>query len=162
VVGRRRRSIGSQSALGRRPRTPADLDAVLVAIVDRVTRRMRGAHRVGRTITLRLRFGDFTRATRSHTVARATADTHTILGVARELLGTASPLVRAQGLTLLGLAVGNLVDDGAVQLPLPFDGWGGPLDVALDSVKDKFGSRAVTRAVLLGRDEGWQVPMLPD
>ncbi|HEY7564940.1 MAG TPA: DNA polymerase IV, partial [Acidimicrobiia bacterium] len=67
VVGRRRGSIGSQSALGRRKRSAAEIDERLVAIVDRVTRRMRKAERVGRTVTLRLRFDDFTRATRSHT-----------------------------------------------------------------------------------------------
>ena len=47
---------------------PADLDTVLVGIVDRVTRRLRKAERVGRTVTLRFRFDDFTRATRSHTI----------------------------------------------------------------------------------------------
>ena len=161
-IGRRRRSIGSQSALGRAPKSSAEIDAVIVGIVDRVTRRMRGAERVGRTITLRLRFGDFERATRSYTLDRATADTHTILEGTRTLMAAAAPLVRARGLTLVGVAVGNLVDAGAVQLPLPFDGHGGALDAALDGVKDRFGSRAVTRAVLLGRDPGWSVPMLPD
>ena len=73
--GRRRGSIGSQRALGRSPRSPADLDAVLVGLVDRVTRRMRAAGRVGRTVVLRLRFDDFSRATRSHTLHRATAET---------------------------------------------------------------------------------------
>ena len=52
---------------------PAELDADLVAIVDRVTRRLRAARRVGRTVVLRLRFDDFTRATRSHTLRHATA-----------------------------------------------------------------------------------------
>src|SRR5262249_27066494 len=65
----RRRSIGSQHALGRRRRTGEELDADLVAIVDRVTRRLRDARRVGRTVVLRLRFDDFTSATRSHTLA---------------------------------------------------------------------------------------------
>ena len=74
-VGRRRRSIGSQRALGRSPKSPEAIDASLVALVDRVTRRMRAAERVGRTVVLRLRFDDFTRATRSHThAARDGAD----------------------------------------------------------------------------------------
>ena len=38
----------------------------------------------------------------------------------------------------------------------------GALDTALDSVRDRYGSRSVVRAVLLGRDDGWTVPMLPD
>jgi DNA polymerase-4 len=164
-VGRRRGSIGSQHALGRarRSRSPAAVDAVLVALVDRVTRRMRAAARVGRTVVLRLRFDDFSRATRSHTLARATAHTGTILGVARGLLATAMPTIARDGLTLVGVAVANLDDDCVVQLALPFDRQSdSALDTALDGVRDRFGSAAVTRAVLLGRRVSESVPMLPD
>jgi DNA polymerase IV len=162
-VGRRRRSIGSQHALGRRRRSRADVDAVVIGIVDRVTRRMRAAHRVGRTVVLRLRFDDFTRATRSHTLPRATAHTPTILATVQELLRAAAPLIERQGLTLVGVAVGNLDDDRAVQLALPFDRTAGAaLDAVLDDVRERFGSQAVTRAVLLGRAPGITVPMLPD
>ena len=62
-VGRRRRSIGTQRALGRRARSPETLDIDLIALVDRLARRLRKAHRVSRTVTLRLRFDDFSRAT---------------------------------------------------------------------------------------------------
>jgi DNA polymerase-4 len=163
-VGRRRRSIGSQRALGRsrRSRTPEALDATLIALVDRVTGRMRAAGRVGRTVTLRLRFDDFTRATRSRTLGRATASTHTVLDTARGLLAEAMPLVRDQGVTLVGIAVGNLADDRAVQLTLPFDRHTSALDAAVDGVRDRFGASAVTRAALLGRDPGPAVPLLPD
>ena len=162
-VGRRRRSIGSQCALGRSRRSADAVDTVLVGLVDRATRRMRKAGRVGRTVVLRLRFADFSRATRSHTLAEATAHTSTILATARGLLTAATPLIEQQGLTLIGVAVGNLDDDGFVQLALPFDRRsGGALDTALDDVRARFGSSAVTRAVLLGRDPGMTVPMLPD
>jgi DNA polymerase-4 len=162
-VGRRRRSIGSQRALGLRPTPAAEVDASLVALVDRVTRRMRAANRVGRTVVLRLRFDDFTRATRSHTLPRATSHTHTILDAARALLAVAMPMIRAKGITLVGIAVSNLDDDTAVQLALPFErGSGGALDAALDDVRDRFGSAAVTRAVQIGRDQGLTMPMLPD
>ena len=163
-VGRRRRSIGSQCALGRRPKTAADIDATLVAIVDRVTRRMRRAERVGRTVTLRLRFDDFTRATRSHSLDRATAHTPTILATVRRLLAEAGPLIRERGgLTLVGVAVGNLDDRGAVQLTLPFDKKSGSaLDTVLDDVHERFGNGAISRAALLGRSTGFSVPMLPD
>jgi DNA polymerase-4 len=172
-VGRRRGSIGSQRALGRAERSPADLDAVLAGLVDRVTRRMRAAGRPGRTVTLRLRFADFTRVTRSRTLPWPTAGTRPILGTARALLTAAMPMVTHRGLTLIGVAVGNL-DDGPVQLELPFgrrpaarpggdsDDRDGDLDAALDAVRDRFGSSAVTRATLLGRDGGPQVPLLPD
>jgi DNA polymerase-4 len=162
-VGRRRRSMGAQSALGRSRRSPAEVDAVLAGLVDRVTKRMRGAGRVGRTVVLRLRFDDYTRATRSHTLPRATAHTQTLLGAARTLLTAAAPMIALRGITLVGVAIGNLDDDGAVQLELPFDAASGAeLDTAVDAVRDRFGSSSVTRATLLGRDLGPAMPMLPD
>jgi DNA polymerase-4 len=162
-VGRRRRSIGSQRALGRAPTSPEALDAAVVGLVDRVTRRLRAAGRVGRTVVLRLRFDDFTRATRSHTLDRSTAETRTILDTVRGLQSTAMPLIERQGLTLVGVAVSDLDDASAVQLPLPFGRRiASNLDVALDDVRERFGSAAVTRAVLLGRDPGLSVPLLPD
>jgi DNA polymerase-4 len=162
-VGRRRRSIGTQRALGRRRRTPEDLDADLLALVDRLTRRLRKAHRVCRTVTLRLRFDDFSRATRSHTVPEATADTETILGAARELLVAAIPMIREQGITLIGLTFTNLHRDDAIQLALPFDGQPATtLDATLDTLHARYGADAVTRAVLLGRARGVSVPLLPD
>ncbi len=164
-VGRRRGSIGSQHALGRArsSRSPEAIDEVVVALVDRVTRRMRAASRVGRTVVLRLRFDDFTRATRSHTLPRATAHTATVLATARELVAAVMPKIAHEGLTLVGIAVANLSDDAVVQLALPFDrSSGGALDTALDGVHDRFGRGAVTRAVLLGKHSGEPMPMLPD
>jgi DNA polymerase-4 len=162
-VGRRRRSIGAQRALGRTPRSPDALDAIVLALVDRLARRLRAARRVCRTVVLRLRFDDFSRATRSHTLSEATAQTQTILATARGLLTTATPMIERQGLTLVGVSLANLHDDGAIQLALPFDRQrAGTLDATLDSVRDRFGSAAVTRAVLLGRDQGLSVPLLPD
>ena len=160
-TGRRRRSMGAQCALGRRWRSPADIDAVLVALVDRLSRRLRAARRVCRTVVLRLRFDDYSRATRSHTLPEATAHTGTVLATARELLAAAMPVIARQGLTLIGVAFGNLDDDGAVQLALPLDRHRA-LDAAVDAVRDRFGSTAITRAVLLGRDPGLTVPLLPD
>ena len=162
-VGRRRGSIGSQSALGRSRSSAASIDATLLAIVDRVTRRMRAARRVGRTVTLRLRFDDFTRATRSHTLAWPTAQTQPILATVRDLMTTARPIIRQQGLTLVGVAVGNLENDSAFQLPLPFERRSGAaLDAVLDDVRKRFGTASITRATLLGRDSGMSMPLLPD
>ncbi len=161
--GRRRRSIGAQRALGRAPRSRNDLDAVLVGLTDRLARRLRAARRVCRTVTLRLRFGDFSRATRSHTLSEATAQTQAILATARKLLATAMPMISRRGITLLGVALANLSDDGAIQLALPLDrAPRGALDAALDDIRDRFGSAAIARAVLIGRDQGPTVPLLPD
>nr|BFE68967.1 hypothetical protein GCM10020092_022680 [Actinoplanes digitatis] len=162
-TGHRRGSIGSQCALGWRQRPFEEIEATLAALVDRVTRRMRTVRRSGRTITLRLRFGDFTRATRSRSLLKATMQTRAILETARQLLREARPLIDERGLTLVGVAVGNLDRDGAVQLELPFDlPVEDSLDTALDAVRDRFGSTSVTRAASLGRDLNPSVPILPD
>jgi DNA polymerase IV len=161
-TGQRRRSMGSQRALGlRRFKSPAELDATLVAIVDRLARRLRAARRVCRTVVLRLRFADFSRATRSHTLNEATAHTQTILVTARDLLAAALPLIEQQGCSLLGISLSNLENDDAVQLALPLDRQRA-LDATLDDVRDRFGSESITRAVLIGRDPGWTPPLLPD
>ena len=150
VVGRRRRSVGSQHALGRRSRSWAELDVVLVAIVDRVTRRLRGGERVGRTVVLRLRFGDFTRATVSHTLTEATGNTQVVLEVARRLLDRARPRIDAEGITLIGLSLANLVEATPMQLALPFDHHAdGTLDHTIDAITERFGTSSVTRAALL-------------
>jgi len=160
---RRRGSIGSQRARGRSPWSHESVDADVVALVDRVTRRMRAARRVGRTVVLRLRFADFTRANRSHTLPQATASTAEILAVARALLAASLPELERRGLTLVGISVANLEDASAVQLVLPFDRVDREaLDAALDEVHDRFGSTAITRGVLLGRNPGITMPLLPD
>ena len=161
-VRRRRRSIGSQRALRRSPKSPDAIDAVAIGLVERVTRRMRVAGRAGRTVVLRLRFGDFSRATRSHTLPWATTHSGTILETTRQLLAAAMPRIERDGLTLVGISVANL-DDHGVQLVLPLDGRDyGALDEALDEIRERFGPNAVIRAVLLGRDQGLSVPLLPD
>jgi DNA polymerase-4 len=162
-VGRRRGSIGAQRALGRSRKSRDAVDAVVIGLVDRVTGRMRAARRVGRTVVLRLRFDDFSRATRSYTLPRATAETDPILITAKWLLTAALPTIEREGLTLVGIAVSNLEDDRAVQLSIPLDLRSGyALDAAVDEIRTRFGRAAITRAVLLGRDPGLDVPLLPD
>ncbi|WP_099025161.1 DNA polymerase IV [Mycolicibacterium palauense] len=186
VTGVRRRSVGAQRAVGRAgtTMTAAEVDAVVIALLDRITRRMRAAGRTGRTVTLRLRFDDFGRATRSRTLPRATAATTPLLATARALVHDAAPLIADRGLTLIGFAVSNIDRDGAAQLELPFGACaaagGGPgqrgpalestvdpmvdsaLDSAVDLVRRRFGSSALTRGVLVGRDAGPEVPLLPN
>ena len=158
--GRRRRSVGAQRAHGRRPFDARETDADLQALVDRVTRRLRKARRVGRTVVLRLRFDDYTRATRSRTLAQATAGTEQILRAARELLAEALPTIESRGLTLIGISVANVQDAIPLQLALPLDPRAG-LDEAVDAVRDRYGAGAITRGVLVGRPAWPEVP-LPD
>ena len=158
VRRRRRRSIGSQCALGRGRRSPEEVDAIVVALVDGVARRLRRANRVGRTVVLRLRFDDYTRVTRSRTLSRPTAHTGTILTAMRELVAAARPLIAERGLTLIGVTVANLDDDVPLQLVLPFDQVDMALDLALDEVRERFGRKSVTRAVVLGiRSRRWSI-----
>ena len=159
---RRRGSVGAQRALGRAPRSPEEVDTALVGLVDRVTRRMRLAGRAGRTVVLRLRFGDFSRAARSHTLPHATANTEAVLAAARGLLAVATPLIERRGITLIGVAVGNLAEGRYLQHALPLERDGDALDAAVDEVYRRFGSKALTRAVLLGRGRGVEMPLLPD
>jgi DNA polymerase-4 len=158
---RRRRSIGAQRALGRRPRAREEIASSLMALVDRVTRRLRAANRWCRTVVLRLRFDDYSRATRSRTLGEPTDHTPTILAAALGLLRAAGELIARRGLTLIGVALGNLVDRGSVQLELPLDK-ARRLDLTLDDVRNRFGAAAITRGCLIGRDPGFSAPMLPD
>ena len=179
VVGRRRASVGAQRALGRGRCTPTELDAHLIALVDKVARRLRAGERIGRTLILRLRFDDYTRATRSATLGAvatgaATGATDVWVATARTLLQGALPLIAEKGCTLIGVSVSGLSEASTEQLELPLEwpGRGGAarrstgleatLDGALDRVKDRYGSAAVTRAVLLGAEPGIEAPLLPD
>jgi DNA polymerase IV len=161
-TGRRRRSIGSQRALGRRPTSLELIDSSVIAIVDRISRRLRAGGRACRTVVLRLRFDDFTRATRSLTMPRLTDQSEAILAAARTLFAASVPLIQRRGITLVGISLTNLEDSGRIQLSLTDDWRPYALDAALDEVRDRYGSAAVTRGVLVGRDPGIAMPLLPD
>jgi DNA polymerase IV len=119
---RGRRSFGAQRALGRRPRTRAELEEALTGLAERVTKRMQSKARAGRTVVLRLRFGDYTRASRSCTLAHPTAEPEPIAAALRDLLAGAMPLVEAHGITLVGVTLTNIVStDGAEQLELDLE-----------------------------------------
>lgn len=160
---RRRGSIGSQRALGNRPRSPEELDVILSQIVDRLARRLRERDRVCRTVVLRLRFGDYAKATRSRTLRSPTERTSVLLALARGLLEAAQPEIEARGITLIGVSLSQLAHSDSVAPELPFD-WdeGVRLDTVLDAVRDRFGATSVARAAQLGRDPGWSTPVLPE
>jgi len=161
-AGRRRRSFGAQRARGLSRFDPAELDSTLAALVDRVTRRMRRAGRIGRTVILRMRFGDYSRATRSQTLPRATAESLAILTAARGLLAAELPRVRRRALTMVGVTVANIERAGGVQLVLPLYRDRAELDAALDQLRDRFGAGCVTRAALLGSEPGLSPAVLAD
>lgn len=160
---RRRGSIGSQRALGSRARTADELDLFLTQIIDRLARRLRDGERVCRTVVLRLRYGDFAKATRSRSLRAPTDRTAILLDVARTLLAAAWPEIEARGITLIGISLSQL--DRAENAPpeLPID-WGDDerLDTVLDTLRGRFGAASVSRAAQLGRDPGWSSPILPE
>jgi DNA polymerase-4 len=162
-TSKRRGSIGSQRALGNRTRPFSELELIVTQIVDGLTKRLRDRGSTAGTVVLRVRYGDYARATRSRTLGVATDRTEVLLGVALRLLEGLESEVAERGVTLIGVSLAHLDSPEAVQLELPLD-WndGARLDKALDSVRDRFGAAAVTRAALMGRDTGRNAPWLPE
>jgi DNA polymerase-4 len=161
--GRGRRSYGAQRALGRRRRSQEEVATIVAGLVDKITRRLRRSRRVGRTVVLRLRFGDFSRASRSLTMPRATAESRAVLRTARTLLATATPTIERRGLTLVGIAVTNIEPDGGgVQLVLPLYRDQLALDRALDEIRERFGPGTIARASTIGDDTGSTPALLAD
>lgn len=167
TTGVRRRSVGAQRALGRAGNgmSAAEIDAVVVTLIDRISARMRSAGHTGRTVVLRLRFDDFSRATRSHTLPWSTSSTQPILAAARQLVASAAPAIVQRGLTLVGFSVSGIDRSGVQQLMLPFAEAQPPafddIDAAIDRVRRRYGNSALMRAVLVGRDPGLEMPHAP-
>jgi DNA polymerase-4 len=160
--GRRRRSIGSQRSFPAGSVDRLGAERALVDIADRITRRLRSGSRLARTVTLRLRFADYAAATRSRTLASPTDRSDDALAAGRELLAEAWPVIRERGLTRIGLALANLVETDVVQQSLPFPeaDWS-TVDSAVDVVRARFGTHAITRAGLVGH-QAMEMPMLAD
>jgi DNA polymerase-4 len=159
----RRSSIGSQRALGNRPRTVDELALIVTQIMDGLAKRLRERETCCSTVVVRVRYGDYTTATRSRTLGNPTDRTEVLLGIAHTLLTSVAPQISERGVTLIGVSLGSLVRAGEVQPELPLD-WhdGKRIDSALDAVRDRFGPNAITRAALIGRAPGLSVPRLPE
>jgi len=165
---RRRKSIGAQSAFPRGSRTPEQVDSLAAALVDRTARRLRGAGRACRTVSIGLRFGDFSRATRAHTLPYPTDETATILAAVRDLFEASAAEIAEKDLTLIGVSLGNLERADTVQMELPLGEEKAPdrdraaLDQAVDDVRSRFGEGVIKRASMIDADQGVPVPTLPD
>ena len=156
VTAHRARSVGAQSAIGRRRPEPEDVRAVLAHLADRVSRRMRAKARAGRTVTVRVRFAGMRSVTRSRTLEQPVATTLTLTEVAERLVWSAIADAPASSeITLLAVSVSNLTDQRAIQLELdlePDDPWRPgsatgaarrAVDGAMDQVRTRFGGDAV-------------------
>jgi DNA polymerase-4 len=91
-----------------------------------------------------------------------TDQSEAILAAARTLFTACVPLIERRGITLVGISLTNLEDAGRVQLTLTEDWRPYALDAALDEVRERFGFSSITRGVLVGRDQGLAMPLLPD
>ena len=172
----KRGSIGAQRALGQGPHATAFVDAALLGLVDRVCRRLRSATQLAQTVTLRVRFADYTAITRSHTLRHPGSDTSRIAEAALTLLRGVDRQVAARGLTLVGVALSGLVSNEVEQPELILDGLGAQeggsdvvathnrarLDGAVDAIGQRFGSQALTRGSLVRLGAGLSLPQLPD
>jgi DNA polymerase IV len=153
----RARSIGAQSALGRRRPTRELVREVLAHLADRVAGRLRAKHRAARTITVRVRFAGMRSVTRSLTLPAPLAATLTITEIAEQLAWTAIDDQPGESveISLLGISTSNLVVLHVLQseLPLPPDDprragsstgsarWA--VDVSVDAVRSRFGKDSV-------------------
>ena len=165
---RRARSMGAQSALGRRPVDDEVLRVELGFLADRVATRLRAKERAGRTITVRVRFLGMRSVTRSVTLPAAVSATRSLAEIGVTLAQSAlADHPDEREVTLLAISVGNLVPDVPLQLELPLDlgdalprpgteagaaRWA--LDRAMDRVRDRFGRDAVGHAALMLREGG--------
>ncbi|KGM12998.1 DNA polymerase IV [Cellulomonas bogoriensis] len=155
VTARRSRSVGAQSALGRRSPEPELLRAVLSHLADRVSRRLRATGTAGRTITVRVRFAGMRSVTRARTLSQPVATTLTLTEVAEQLATGAIEEAGRPEITLLGMSVSKLDQQHALQLELelpPPDPWRPgsrtgasrrAVDGQMDAIRERFGTDAV-------------------
>jgi DNA polymerase-4 len=145
---RRTKSISHEETYSRDLKATDDLRRELVRLADSAARRVRAAGLAGRTVTLKVRFGDFTTITRSHTFPVPTDTGHDVAAAALVLLDSVEVV---GGVRLLGVAVSNLIDGASRQLS--FDdaeqGWV-EATRAVDDIRRRFGTAAVGPARLAG------------
>jgi DNA polymerase-4 len=160
VADQKPKSIGHEETFPRDVRDPGRLRHEVVRMADGVASRLRRSGLAGRTVTLKLRFGDFRTITRATTLPAAVDDAPAIARAANELLAMVDV---ASGVRLLGVAATGLTADGARQLS--FDemlGAGSPTgpavaaswreaSVAIDDIRERFGDAAIGPASAVGR-----------
>lgn len=151
VVDGRAKSVGHEETFAHDHHDHATLDRELVRLTEATASRLRKAGVAGRTIQVKVKFGDFRTVTRSETLPEAVDEPHAILRVARRLLATVDP---TPGVRLLGVSVSTLAEDAARQLTLDDALAGGERSTvtqAVDDLRERFGDAAVVPASLAAR-----------
>ncbi len=122
VTRRRAKSVGAQSAFGRRAQTRVDQDRVLANLADRVGRRLRAKGYAGRTVTVRARLDDFRRSvSRSYSSQLPVATAASLYRVADDLLEELREEHPPRAFTLLAITASRLVPRRPLQMELPLE-----------------------------------------
>ncbi len=158
VVARRGvRSVGAQSALGKKPAVDEVFRPTLLYLADRVASRLRAKSRAGRTVTARVRFADLRSVTRSVTLPAAISATAILAEIAEDLVRAAlTDHPDEKAISLLAISVSHLKNNQVLQLELPLKledekrhpgtakgvaRW--DVDCAVDAIRDRFGRRSI-------------------
>ncbi len=154
VVDQPAKSISHEETYPSDRHRPEDLEVEAVRLADAVGSRLRAAGLAGRTVTLKVRFGDFTTITRSVTLDAPTDSGRRLAEVAKRLLAQVDP---SPGVRLLGVGISGFDDPSARQLSLDdlVDSGGGDrswteAEHAVDAVRARFGPDALGPASLAG------------
>lgn len=145
------KSIGHEETFARDLADPLEIRRHLVRMVDAVARRARSTGVAGRTVSVKLRYPDFTTMGRSHTLADPTDLAVEILEVATGLVDSVDT---TPGIRLLGVSLGNLQDGSVRQLRFNdievaegrAPGWRAA-EGAVDEIRERFGNSAIGPAV---------------
>jgi DNA polymerase-4 len=150
VSSREAKSIGHEQTFPYDLKTSEEVHAKLIRLVDATINRMRKAKSAGRTVTVKIRFGDFRTITRSKTLPAASAHPQTILKLVEEAMAAVDV---TDGVRLLGVSMSNLeplieveqmaLTEGVVDADTS-------LDDAIDRIRDRFGDGSVVPAPLVG------------
>lgn len=149
VPGRAAESIGAEETFERDILGRGAIELHLLDLSGRVARRLLRAGLTGRTVTVKLKYADFTLRTRQTRLRVPIGDTDSILGAARALLDRFD---LSRSVRLVGVAIGALTPEGAEAnlglFPEPGERRR-RLEAVVAEVADRFGGRGITRAALL-------------
>ena len=144
------KSVGNEITFKEDTSSKEFLETTLLELSEQVGRRLRKSNRLGRTVSIKLRYSNFKTITRSKTLARNTNSTQTLYETGIELLRKTG--LNNKSFRLIGLSVSNLINEDQQQLSLFEQNdslHSDTLTKIMDDLKDKFGEDAVTRARLI-------------
>jgi DNA polymerase-4 len=152
------RSIGAEETFSRDIDDPAIVARELLRLSEKTAARLRAAGHVGRTVSIKVRFADFTTVTRSRTLREPTDVTRVVYDTACELweaLGKQGALIRLVGVRIEGLAA-TAATPRQLALSGGDDDWRAA-EQAVDAATARFGSGAIRPATLVEREPSGKV-----